>query len=82
MMKINLLKNTSINSVHFVSPEIGCAHRGLRNISKYAFGKPILCVMSNFSNRMHGAMVDGKAINLYGKPIQLMEIPYSESCLF
>ena len=75
MIKINLLKYTSINSVHCVSPEIGCAHRGLSNISKYVFGKPILCVISIFSNRMHGAMVDGK-------PIQLMEIPYSESCLF
>ena len=74
-MKINLLKYTSINSVHCVSPEIGCAHRKLRNISKYVFGKPILCVLSIFSNRMHGTMVDGK-------PIQLMEIPYSESCLF
>ena len=31
--------------------------------------------MSIFSNRMHCAMVNGK-------PIQRMEIPYNESCLF
>ena len=35
MMKINLFNNTSINSVHCVSPEIGRAHRELHNISKF-----------------------------------------------
>ena len=73
MIKINLLKHTSINSVHCLSPKIGRAHRGLRNISNVLW-KPILCIKLIFSTKMHGAMEDGE-------PIQLMEIPYNESCL-